>query len=91
MNGDNEWTFILLIDILIEKSYKFFIMYTVFIRNWWKKNPSWPNGLEPDPSARKTKLATFNTEKECIEYCKQYNATHDAGELSRKAEFTQYW
>jgi len=66
-------------------------MFTVFVRNWWKNNPSWPNGLEPDPSARKTKLATFETQEECIRYCKEYNQTHKPGRLSRKAEYTQYY
>ena len=22
-------------------------MYNVFTRTWWRKNPDWPNGLEP--------------------------------------------
>ena len=73
-------------------------MYTVFVRNWFKYNPSVINeldsslnGLEPDSRARKYKLATFKTQEECIRYCKEYNRTHKAGRLSRKAEFTQYW
>ena len=73
-------------------------MYTVFVRNWFKYNPnvineldSSLNGLEPDPIARKYKLATFETEKECIQYCKEYNRTHKQGRLRRKAEFTKYY
>ena len=46
-------------------------MYTVFVRNWFKYNPSVINeldsslnGIEPDSRARKYKLATFKTENE---------------------------
>ena len=63
--------------------------YTVFTRNWWKPNPSWPNGLEPDGNARRTTLATGLTHDEARETCLEYNATHDPGPLSKKAEFTE--
>ena len=73
-------------------------MYTVFVRNWFKYNPSVINeldsslnGLEPDSRARKYKLATFETEKECMEYAKEYNRTHKKGRLRRQAEYTQYY
>lgn len=65
--------------------------YKVFVRNWWKENPDWPNGLEPDSNARKHTIADrIETEEEAIRVCKEYNDTHDAGRLSKKAEFTQY-
>ena len=58
-------------------------MYTVFVRNWFKYNPSVINeldsslnGLEPDSRARKYKLATFKTENEARDYAKEYNRTH---------------
>jgi hypothetical protein len=63
-------------------------MYRVFVRNWWRQNPSWPAGLEPDPGARKTTLARVSTEEEAQELCRQYNDTHKPGRLSRKAEYT---
>ena len=73
-------------------------MFTVFVRNWFKYNPSVINeldsslnGLEPDSRARKYKLATFESEVKAREYCKEYNKTHKAGRLSRKAEYTQYY
>lgn len=73
-------------------------MYTVFVRNWFKYNPSVINeldsslnGLEPDSTARKYKLATFKTENEAIEYARKYNKTHKEGRLRRKAEYTQYY
>ena len=70
-------------------------MFTVFVRNWWKYAPVVVNsldpslnGLEPDPSARKTKLCVFDTEEEARAYAMEYNKTHQPGPLSRKAEYT---
>lgn len=63
-------------------------MYYVFVRNWWKKNPSWPNGLEPDPCAQKYTITSgIETEEEAREIAQEYNRTHEPGKLSRKAEF----
>jgi len=62
-------------------------MYRVFVRNWWKLNPAWPNGLEPDARARKHTLAYVNTETEARQICEEYNRTHKPGKLSRKAEY----
>ena len=61
--------------------------YKVFVRNWWKHNPSWPNGREPDPTAQKTTLGVYDTEEEARERCRAYNDTHEPGKLSRKAEY----
>ena len=70
-------------------------MFTVFVRNWWRYAPEVVNsldpslnGLAPDPSARKTKLRSFDTEEEAQAYAMEYNKTHKAGRLSRKAEYT---
>ena len=64
--------------------------YSVFIRNWWKENPSWPDGLEPDGTATKHYLERdISTEEEARAIAKEYNATHEPGRLSRKAEFTE--
>lgn len=63
--------------------------YCVFVRNWWKRNPNWPNGLEPDPCARKTVIRrNVATETEAQAICAEYNRTHKPGRLSRKAEYT---
>jgi hypothetical protein len=63
-------------------------MYKVFVRNWWKNNPSWPEGLEPDPRARKYTIADrIDTEEEAREIAQEYNRTHKPGRLSRKAEY----
>tara|TARA_B100001093_G_scaffold320212_1_gene305516 strand:+ start:1836 stop:2057 length:222 start_codon:yes stop_codon:yes gene_type:complete len=73
-------------------------MFTVFVRNWFKYNPSVINeldsslnGIEPDSRARKYKLATFENEVKAREYCKEYNKTHKKGKLRRQAEYTQYY
>ena len=64
--------------------------YRVFVRNWWKENPSWPNGLEPDPTANKHTLnSRVETEEEAREIAQEYNRTHKPGRLSRKAEFEE--
>ena len=61
--------------------------YNVFVRNWWKKNSAWPDGLEPDAGARKTYLAHGLSEDDARAMAKEYNATHKPGRLSRKAEY----
>lgn len=65
-------------------------MYRVFVRNWRKNNPSWPNGLEPNGVARKTTIAkNIPTEDEARSIAQRYNASHNPGRLSRKAEYTE--
>lgn len=61
--------------------------YDVFVRNWWRENPKWPDGLEPHAGARKTYLARNVTREAAYDMCQQYNKTHKPGRLSRKAEF----
>jgi len=62
--------------------------FNVFVRNWWKHNPEWPDGLEPCPG-RKTYLAKGLTESEAQRMARHYNATHEPGKLSRKAEYEE--
>jgi hypothetical protein len=62
--------------------------YRVFVCNWWKPNPTWPDGREPDPQARKTTLGYADTEEEAQAMCRAYNERHHPGPLSRKAEYT---
>lgn len=69
-------------------------MFTIFVRNWYKyeyKNTAF-GGIEkkivPNPGARRTIIATRNTEQEARDYCQDYNDTHKPGPLSRKAEYT---
>ena len=61
-------------------------MFDVFHRTWWRKNPSWPDGREPGVGKR-TYIARRVTEEEAREICREWNATHDPGPLSRKAEY----
>ncbi len=65
--------------------------YKVFVRNWRKDNPAWPNGLEPDATGRKHTLDKVATEEEAREICKEYNSTHEPGRYSRKAEYEEIW
>jgi hypothetical protein len=65
--------------------------FEVKVRNWWKLNPDWPNGLEPAPGDWRTsyKVGTYKTEEEAREAAQDWNATHKPGRLSRKAEFSE--
>ena len=62
------------------------MQFHIFTRNWWKNNPSWPNGLEPH-AGRKTTLGYADTQDEARAMCKEYNSTNKPGRLSKKAEF----
>lgn len=60
--------------------------FRVFVRNWWKLNPAWPGGLEPDPCAHKHTICYEDTEAAARDVARAYNANHKPGKLSRKAE-----
>ena len=61
--------------------------YRVFTRTWWIKNPAWPDGREPG-AGRPTTIGWADTEREARRICAEWNASHDPGFLSRKAEYT---
>lgn len=63
-------------------------MYRVFKRTWWKKNPSWPKGLEPC-AGRKRTVRIVSTEEEARNLCKTLNQTSlpKYNPLSLKHEF----
>lgn len=63
--------------------------YSVFTRNWWKENPSWPDGREPDGGAKRRYLAEGLSLGEAKAMAKQWNRENDPGKLSKKAEFEQ--
>lgn len=70
---------------------EFEMAYRVFVRNWWKHNAAYPNGLEPNGGARKTTLVKrVETETQARSICQTYNATHEPGPLSRKAEYEEH-
>jgi hypothetical protein len=60
--------------------------YDVFVRDWWRENSGWPNGLEPC-AGRKRYLAHGLSEAEARALCAEYAKTHKPGRLSRKAEY----
>jgi len=60
--------------------------YDVFIRDWYTRDES--GKLLPIPS-EKSYTAHDVTLAHARELCKDYNESHDAGELSRKAEFEE--
>lgn len=63
--------------------------YRVFVRNWWKNNPAWPNGLEPHAGRKTTIRRRVETEEEARRVCQEYNASHKPGRFSRKAEYEE--
>lgn len=65
--------------------------YEVKCRNWWRRNPNWPDGREPcaTPWDQCRRRAIFDTEEEAREYCQEYNRTHKPGFLSYKAEYSK--
>lgn len=63
-------------------------LYDVFVRNWWKRNTSWPNGREPHAGPKRY-IARRVSFEEARTLCAEYNATHKPGPLSRKAEFEE--
>ena len=62
--------------------------YRTFTRTWWKENPTWPNGLEPC-AGRCHYMGHYATEAEAQNACRIWNATHEAGHLSRKMEYDE--
>tara|TARA_R110002167_G_scaffold72925_2_gene204671 strand:- start:13 stop:240 length:228 start_codon:yes stop_codon:yes gene_type:complete len=70
-------------------------MFDVFTRSFWKKNPSWPNGLEPH-TGRKTYIARGVGEIEARQICREYNdpqhllSKHGLNRLRIKAEYTEF-
>ena len=59
--------------------------YRVFTRTWWRRTAN--GGREPG-AGRQTTIARHCTYDEARAICQRYNATHEPGFLSRKAEFT---
>lgn len=62
--------------------------YHVFSRTWWKRNPAWPNGLEPCIGTRHY-IARSVSYEQARQLCAEWNSNHRPGKLSRKAEFEQ--
>ena len=63
------------------------MIYQVFHRTWWTPNPSWPDGREPG-AGEVHHIDWAGTEEEARAKCEEWNAAHDPGPMSDKAE---YW
>jgi hypothetical protein len=63
-------------------------LYYVFVRDWYKENPEYPNGLEPC-AGKEEIIAQDISEDEARKIAREYNRTHNPGRLSRKAEFSE--
>ena len=61
--------------------------YTVFVRNWWISDKSYPYGKRPGPGPKTIIRRGVDTEEEARKICAEYNETHEEGKLSRKAEY----
>lgn len=62
--------------------------YAIFVRNWWKwEQTQYGKKKVPHPRARKTYIGHAESYEEAQKFCQEYNAAHEPGELSRKAEF----
>lgn len=64
------------------------VKYNVFHRTWWIHNPAWPNGREPGTGERHY-IKRGVTWAKARELCEDWNANHDPGPLSDKAEFEE--
>ena len=66
-------------------------MFQIFTRNWWKENPKYHRGLEPDGGASKTNVGVVETEEEARKICQTNNANRPTSwkRLSRKYEYTK--
>jgi len=70
-------------------------MFEVFHRTWWVDNwertedgeLKWTDGLEPCVGEETVIARHVATADDARAICRQWNATHEAGRLSRKAEF----
>jgi len=61
--------------------------YKTFKRTWWKRNKNWPDGRAPCIGKKKYFSNTFIDQDAARDFCMAWNATHDAGFLSLKAEY----
>ena len=60
--------------------------YRVFKRTWWRDNPDWPGGREPEMGTKRH-VKFCATEAEAREFCMDWNRTHRPGRLSLKCEY----
>ena len=46
--------------------------YRIFKRHWWRENPDWPDGLEPDAGPKRT-ICYVGSERQAVALCKRFN------------------
>jgi hypothetical protein len=59
------------------------VSYRAFHRTWWRME----GGKRVPGAGRRTALGRHLTEDEARRVCQQWNAEHNPGKLSRKAEY----
>ena len=62
--------------------------YKVFHRTWWKYNRDYPDNREPNLGKEKFISWAYSYES-AQDICRVWNANHDPGKYSDKAEFYQ--
>ncbi len=61
--------------------------YRVFHRTWWQRDDSAPDGRTPGAGRKHTIKRHVCTEREARDICRVWNACHDEGNLSDRAEY----
>ena len=61
--------------------------FQTFTRTFWKLDKNSPDGRSPS-IGHAYPLEIVYTEEEAIKVCLEWNATHEPGILSKKAEYT---
>ena len=61
--------------------------FRVFTRTWWAENEAWPNGVEPCAGMKRTIARNIASEDEARDIAQTWNAGHEAGRYSLKAEY----
>ena len=63
--------------------------YVIFHRRWWKANPSWPDGLEPEASRPRIIREVVGDIETARAACRERQAVNPPGKFSDKAEFQE--
>ena len=63
--------------------------YVIFHRRWWKANPSWPDGLEPEASRPRIIREVVGDIETARAACREWQAVNPPGKFSDKAEFQE--
>ena len=55
--------------------------YVIFHRRWWKANPSWPDGLEPEASRPRIIREVVGDIETARAACREWQAVNPPGEI----------